>query len=566
MWPFNKKQQPAAPAPKKKQAALNWPRRDPSDYPAVDIVTPTVAGTASDSAMGKLLLGSQQGVPDAIGDWFAAQGAVPARQAAWMAKHWLIDKAVSMPARDAVRQGWELDSENQELIDTLQKHDKKSGIEVTLQDFVSSARRTGGAIALFHTCPAGEDESEYYEAPFNLDAVTEYNGISIIDSSEANGEVLGENVSNPASLRYMKPEFYRIGNKRYHHSHVIYCIPYPVADYLKATYGYFGQSVAERVYSRAYAAERTADEAPLLVMTKRLRTLGVDLESVINDGGLDTLVANVQGLQEMADNLGVFVYDTANGGGLTQIDTGLADLDANIMTQYQLVAAIAEVPATKLLGTSPKGFNATGESEAEDYRQSLESIQTVHMMPLLERHYSIECQLLGDAEGVTVTWMALDSPTAQEFAEIDSKNGATIAGLVSQMVLTPSQGAAILSQSKDSMFFGHIEQNDELESDADELLDGLMGDDDEVVATPTPTTAAPDVAEGDNLDPKASSLNGAQVTAMLEIISRVSMGDITKNTAIKIMQTAFPITEAEAVELMADAIEGSHDDQDQEIV
>lgn len=482
MWPFEKKQQPE-PAPKKKQVILNWPQRDPSNYPSVDIVTPTVAGTASDSATGKLLLGSQQGVPDAIGDWFAAQGAVPARQAAWMSKHWLIDKAVSMPSRDAVRQGWELDSENQDLIDTLQKQDKKSGIEFTLQDFVSSARRTGGAVAMFHTCPSGEDEAEYYEAPFNVDAVTEYNGISIIDSSEANGEVLGENVSNPASLRYMQPDFYRIGNRRYHHSHVIDCIPYPVADYLKATYGYFGQSVAERVYSRAYAAERTADEAPLLVMTKRLRTLGVDLESVINDGGLETLVANVQGLQEMADNLGVFVYDTANGGGLAQIDTGLADLDANIMTQYQLVAAIAEVPATKLLGTSPKGFNATGDSEAEDYRQSLESIQTVHMMPLLERHYAIECQLLGDSDGVTVTWMALDSPTAAEYADIDSKNGQTVAALVAQMVLTPSQGAAILSQNKESMFFGHLEQqNSELESDADSLLDDLMDGDDETQA------------------------------------------------------------------------------------
>lgn len=478
MWPFNKKQQPE-PAPKKKQAVLNWPQRNPSDYPSVDIVTPTVVGTASDSAMGKLMLGRQEGVPDAIGDWFAAQGAVPARQAAWMSKHWLIDKAVSMPARDAVRQGWELDSENQELIDALQKRDRKSGIEFTLQDFVSSARRTGGAVALFHTCPSGEDETEYYEAPFNLDAVTEYNGISIIDASEANGEALGENISNPASLRYMQPEFYRIGNKRYHHSHVVDCIPYPVADYLKATYGYFGQSVAERVYSRVYSAERTADEAPLLAMTKRLRALGVDLESVINDGGLETLVANVQGLQEMADNLGVFVYDTANGGGLTQLDTGLADLDATIMTQYQLVAAIAEVPATKLLGTSPKGFNATGESEAEDYRQSLESIQTVHMMPLLERHYAIECQLLGDSDGVTVTWMPLDSPTAAEYADIDNKNGQTIAALVSQMVLKPSEGAAILSQNKDSMFYDRIKlQDDELDSDAESLLDDLMSNDD----------------------------------------------------------------------------------------
>ena len=75
--------------------------------------------------------------------------------------------------------------------------------------------------------------------------------------------------------------------------------------------------------------------------------------------------------------------------------------------------------------------------------------------------------------------MALDSPTAAEYADIDSKNGATISGLVSQMVLTPSQGAAILSQSKESMFYNHIGQDDELDNDAESLLDGLMGGDDE---------------------------------------------------------------------------------------
>ena len=75
--------------------------------------------------------------------------------------------------------------------------------------------------------------------------------------------------------------------------------------------------------------------------------------------------------------------------------------------------------------------------------------------------------------------MALDSPTAAGYADIDSKNGATIAALVAQMVLTPSQGAAILSQNKESMFYRNIEQqNDELDNDAESLLDDIMTGDD----------------------------------------------------------------------------------------
>ena len=57
------------------------------------------------------------------------------------------------------------------------------------------------------------------------------------------------------------------------------------------------------------------------------------------------------------------------------------------MTQYQLVAAAAGVPATKLLGTSPKGFNATGEFEESSYGEELESIQQHDLSPLVNRHH-----------------------------------------------------------------------------------------------------------------------------------------------------------------------------------
>jgi uncharacterized protein len=146
------------------------------------------------------------------------------------------------------------------------------------------------------------------------------------------------------------------------------------------------------------------------------------------------------------------------------------------MTQYQLVAAIAEVPSTKLLGTQPKGFAATGESEAEDYRQALESIQTHDLQPLLERHYQITAQVNG-VEAPGVVWMPLDSPTAREFAEIDQMVGGTIAQLVAQGVITQDQSARILSGLQDSIFSGlDIEAQQALEGEADDLLDQVMAE------------------------------------------------------------------------------------------
>ena len=93
------------------------------------------------------------------------------------------------------------------------------------------------------------------------------------------------------------------------------------------------------------------------------------------------------------------------------------------MTQYQLVAAIAGVPATKLIGTSPKGFGASGEYEESSYHEFLESIQTHDLTPFAERHHQlviksfVEPQLgIKLSAETTLNWLPLDTPTAQELA------------------------------------------------------------------------------------------------------------------------------------------------------
>ena len=484
-WPFSKKTQPqpqqADDKPKCKRPKLNG-RSATKEYPFFELVTPSVDGVAMDAKFeSRYGLGVNEGVPAGVGQWYARQSFIGAVQAAWIARHWLIDKAVIMPSRDALRQGWELTSENPDVIDTYLKADKKLKINSVLHKFVSSSRRTGGAVAVLLTCPAGEIESEYYQNPLNEEAITEYHGIAIVDATNATAILSSDDVSNPASLDYMCPSFYQIGNRRYHKSHCVTLTPFPVSDILKPSYGYFGQSLPERIYSRVYAAERTADEAPNLAMTKRLRLLGVDLESVISGGdgdseALSILNDNIHRLQEIASNEGVFVYDTANGGGMSQLDTSLADFDALVMTQYQLVASIAGVPSTKLLGTTPKGFNATGEYESEDYRQSLESIQTHDLQPLLERHYRI-ISIIKNIETCKVVWMPLDSPTAKEFAEIDQIFGNTVSGMVAQGVLNQEQALTILSKLKDSIFADmDTEYADTVNGEADGLLDQVMSE------------------------------------------------------------------------------------------
>src|SRR5699024_6312514 len=118
------------------------------------------------------------------------------------------------------------------------------------------------------------------------------------------------------------------------------------------------------------------------------------------------------------DNYGVKVNGPEEE--ISQFDTALGDVESVIMNQMQLVAAASGVPATKLLGTTPKGFQSTGEHESESYRKTLQAIQSVDLTPLLARHYDLVARSKGIAlEGdINVHWLPLDAPDGEQSANI----------------------------------------------------------------------------------------------------------------------------------------------------
>ena len=49
------------------------------------------------------------------------------------------------------------------------------------------------------------------------------------------------------------------------------------------------------------------------------------------------------------------------------------------------IAGAAEIPATKLFGRSPQGFQSTGESDMRNYYEMIAGLQERHLRPALER-------------------------------------------------------------------------------------------------------------------------------------------------------------------------------------
>lgn len=346
------------------------------------------------------------GIPDNIVGWFLSQSFIGFQMCSVMAQHWLVNRACKIPAEDATRNGWEINGGER-----VEKLDKEMKIKKQVSEFARFNRVFGIRIAIM--C-VRSDDPEFYSKPFNLDSVTpgSYMGISQVDPVWCSPEFNQKDLADPTSQTFYEPTYWRIMGKKYHRSHLVVIRYAEVPDLLKPTYQFAGMSLPQLIWERVYCAERAANEGPQLLLTKRMNVLKTDLDEVMAD--IKGYTEKSRAISEVRDNYGMMTIGTSDE--YQQHETSLGDFDSVVMTEYQLVAGVAEMPSTKLLGTSPKGFSATGEFEMGNYRETLATIQEHHCGPLLEAHYLRAFKSLEIDEVVEITWNPLDEPTESDRA------------------------------------------------------------------------------------------------------------------------------------------------------
>ena len=405
--------------------------------------------------------------------WYASQSFIGYQLSAVFAQHWLVMKACMMPAKDAVRNGYEITVNDgtqvdPDVLDKMRKLDVKYQLNKNLIQFVQQGRIFGIRIAMF---VVESEDPEYYKKPFNPDGIKphSYKGISQIDPYWITPQLDDQAAGNPASINFYEPTWWNINGRLVHRTHLVIFRTEELPDILKPTYIYGGVSIPQKIYERVYAAERTANEAPMLAMTKRTDVVKADMGQALADE--PNFDARMREWVFRRDNYGIKTIGLEED--MLQFDTSLADLDAVIMTQYQIVAAAANVPAVKLLGTSPKGFNTTGEFEEANYHEELESIQTHDLTPLIERHHLclIRSEIVPEFGiapfDTTVTWNSLDAMTAEEQANLNKMKAETGQTLMATGAIDGADERQRIINDPVSGYSGLIDETPELEIESD---------------------------------------------------------------------------------------------------
>jgi phage-related protein (TIGR01555 family) len=402
-------------------------------------------------------------------NFFAKQSFIGWQTCAILSQHWLIDKACSIPAQDCVRNGYEITVNDGtevplEALDKLKDFDKKFDIHRQLVEVVRNCDIFGIRLCLFIV---ESKDPKYYEKIFNIDGITpgSYKGIKQVDPYWCTPSLESEDVTNPGSLNFYNPTYWIIAGKRYHRSHLVVITTNKVPDILKPTYYYGGVPKTQQIFERVYQAEYCANDASKLMLSKRAKIYKTDLKLAVQNQA--DFQANLQFIANTLNNYSYHVVDKESDD-IQHIDTALSDVDKVIMNNYQLVAASANVPAVKLMGSEPTGFQSSGSYSENSYKEYLTDLRVLRCNPVLHRHHllTIKSEILpefGIKEfSVDINWNPLDELTSKEQAEINKIDAETDSVLVNTGIIMPGEARKRLINDPDSGFNGIEQDNEEL--------------------------------------------------------------------------------------------------------
>ncbi len=335
-----------------------------------------------------------------------------------VAQNKIVQMGCSSAAKDAMRNGYNLVKEDgEELSRKEQRKIAKLDKKHKLSQNIIEAETFNNVFGIRHVLFKHKDPNFNYEEPFNADAFKggKYAGMSQVDPYWITPELENNDISDPTSIDYYEPTYWVINGKRYHKSHLIILKGDPVADYLKPTYRYGGISKAQQVYERVYAGERTANEIPQLVMTKRMNVRKTDLAKA--QANKAKFIQTLNAASEFRDNYGTQVIGL--GEESSQLETSLADLDDSMWANYHLVAAIFQRPVSKLFGTGHGGLG-TGDTD-EDYDIAmLETLQSGNLEDVAYAHYErLMMSEFNKEMDLDIVWNPLKVLSAKEEAEVN---------------------------------------------------------------------------------------------------------------------------------------------------
>lgn len=426
---------------------------------------------------------------------------------------WLARKIVTIPASDMTRAGrqWQADKKQ---IEAIEAEEKRLGFQIKLNDALLYGRQYGGGAIVM----GFGDIDPSQPAPKNV----QKGGLKYIHAVNRYEITAASIIRDVTSPWFGEPEYYSVttGDGLMVQIHPSRVVPFqgnrrPDRDINSE---YWGDSVIEAVYDAVHnSALANSGVANLLQEAKldviKIPQLSKNLQTKEYAAKLSTRFSLANQLKSLVNAL---VIDSEEEWEQKQID--FANLPEVIREFMSVVAGAADIPATRLLGQSPGGLNATGDSDLRNYYDRISGDQNVWLTPALKRldDAMIASALGNRPDDVWYKWASLWQQSEKEKAETDKLKAETTA-IYQKTALIPVDALAKAVQNRLSEDGTYPGLDDAIEeSDMELELEPLAEDPD-----PTDPATKPDAE-------KVTTQNDAAPRTLYVSRNVKNAGDIIK--------------------------------------
>jgi len=440
----------------------------------------------------------------------------------------------------------------QALIDRLDELGFTAKVKLALQ----WSRAFGGSAILL----GANDGSPDLSVPLNMDRIVSLDWLTVMTCRELQPAAWYDDPRHP---KYGSPSVYNIVAmvpsssgvmQRVHESRLLRFDGVKLTREEERGNQGWGDSVFVRLHEalRDFGAAWGGAAHLLSEYGQGVLTIPELLEMTRSKDGAESLSARLQNFELLRSTVRAAVLDGGKEGvpgeTFTRLQTPLAGL-ADMFDRFdKRIAAIAGVPVSLLTGESLSGLNASGGVNAGWWDDDVAAAREDLLRPPANRVTRI---LLRSKNGPTggvepESWRVVFPPlrelTAKEKADIRLVDAQADALHIQATVLDPAEVAV--------KAYGGAEYSSDRTIDLD-TREALSGDDEALPGEELPTVGAGQPATTEPA--AAAALNGAQVAALVDIISQVAQRQIPRESGIGIILASFPLTEAQAEAIMAGA-------------
>jgi len=368
--------------------------------------------------------------------------------------NWIARQIVDIPAGDMIREWRTIKSDDSEEI---QQEEQRLDLRIACGDALSWARLFGGAGILMLT-------NQDLGKPLEVEKIKkgDLERLLVLDRWEMQPQTM--NTWDVLASNYLMPEFYTVqgGSQSIHWSHFARFNGAKLPRRQMAQTQGWGDSelrkcmedLRDTVSAKGGIAE-LMQEASIDIITREGLSdeLASDQDEAITDRY--TLFSQMKSIVNLAllDGNETFDRKTLNLSGVAP----------TLEVLMIWLSGCADIPATRLFGTSAKGLNSTGEGDLSNYYDSIGAKQTTQLaQPLNYLDQVMVRSALGNfPEGFDYVWNPLKQPNQVELAQAQALRANKDRIYLEDGVVTASQIQKNLQANEEYQFEeGQIEETE----------------------------------------------------------------------------------------------------------